>query len=179
MAGVRITSTVTGVDEACRALTGTTRLTRAHTRKRLAFWGRRLVSSIRGDSGLFTSDHGVLKASLWTERSKDSAEPAQEIGWGVPYGEVLEWGPARAREWKIRPRGFRSDVTHGRSGGGKALARLRFVAKGKVVYAREVTHRWTEAERRPHFAPWLDHITRFFLDDMLSINARVIAGELT
>lgn len=170
---------VKGAREAARAFDQVRRLTKAHARKRLEFWGRRLLTSIRGDSQLFTSDHGVLKASLWTERTRDSQEPSQEAGWGVPYGEVHEWGPARAKEWKIVPRGLRSDVTSGRGGAGQALKKLRFVSNGKVVYAKSVTHRWTEASRRPHFEPWLDHLRRYFLEDMQSICSRVISGELT
>jgi hypothetical protein len=167
---------VRGVRAFVRSLERADKVARAHIRQRQTFWGNRVIRDIRGDHQLFSNEHGRLKQSLYTRRKRGQkpGESVQELGWRVPYGEVVEFGPARAREWKIRPRGFRSDA----KGAGKALTHLRFVVKGKVIYAKEVTHRWTEKERRPHFEPWIDHVRRFYLDDMVSILPRVLKGEL-
>jgi len=171
---------VRGVREFSRRLQRADKVARAHVRQRQVFWGNRVIRDIRGDHQLFSNEIGRLKQSLYTRRKRGqkAGESVQELGWRVPYGDVVEFGPARAREWEIRPRGFRSDISHGRSGGGVALTFLRFVSKGKVVYAKKVKHIWTEKERRPHFEPWIDHFRRFYLEDMATIVPRVLRGEL-
>jgi hypothetical protein len=169
---------MTGVENLGRSFRRDRKLIRVHTRRALSKRARRIISDIRRDEELFSNESGRLKASLWTKRAKGT-EIVQEMGWAVPYGEVLEFGPRHKREWKIRPRGFRSDVTLGRSGGGQALKALRFKSKGKIVYARVVTHRWTSDQLRPHFGPWLDHWRRHILAELATIQQRVIEGELT
>ena len=151
------------------------RLIKAHSAKRLDYWGRRIISSIKTDSSLFTRDRGRLKNSLWTHRRR--GELVQEMGWAVPYGYVLEWGPSTKRTWVIKPKGFRSDAP-GRSGGGRALTALRWKAGGEWKYARQVTHRWTVGSLRPHFEPWIDHHKRHMLQDLGDVPHRVLEGEL-
>jgi hypothetical protein len=41
-----------------------------------------------------------------------------------------------------------------------------------------VTHRWTRAELRPHFGPWLDHHRRHIVNALADIPRRVLEGEL-
>jgi hypothetical protein len=100
------------------------------------------------------------------------------MGWAVPYGYVLEWGPYKKRVWYIKPKGFRSEVNLGRSGGGQALSFLRFEYKGKIVFARKVKHTWTRAQLRPHFEPWMNHYQRRILADIGDIPRQVIEGEI-
>lgn len=160
---------------------GVPRLVRKHTRQRLSYWGRRHVADIRKHNSVFKYREGgatgKLIASMWTRRAK-SGGSKQLIGWGVPYGEVMEFGPRRKFVWDIFPTGFRSDITHGRSGGGVALKMLQFQWHGKICYAKKVTHRWTTKELRPHVGPSLDRLNREFMIDMGSIPQRVIEGEL-
>jgi hypothetical protein len=99
------------------------------------------------------------------------------MGWAVPYGYVLEWGPATKRSWVIKPKGFRS-TTLGRSGGGQALTALRWRAGGEWKYARQVVHKWTVGSLRPHFEPWIDHHQRHMLQDLGDVPHRVLEGEL-
>jgi hypothetical protein len=168
---------MTGVENLGQDFRKSRKLIRVHTRRALGKWGRRIITDIRRDEELFSNETGRLKASLWTKRGKDPV-PVQEMGWAVPYGEVLEFGPKRKKTWVIRPKGFRSDVNLGRSGAGQSLKALRFESKGRIVYARKVTHRWTSAELRPHFRPWMDHWRRHILQDLQSIQGRVLEGDL-
>jgi hypothetical protein len=181
--------TITGkwrADHLRRFLRRAPRIIRGHQRRRLAYWGRYIINSIRRDGKLFKYEQrqrggrrkGMLKASLWTERNRNSREPSQLLGWGVPWGEVMEFGPARKSSWKIRPSGFRSDATLGRSGAGKALKFLRYEQHGVIKYAREVTHVWTDSQKRPHFAKHLKRHDRGFRQDIESLPTRVFEGKL-
>lgn len=160
------------------------RLVRAHSRRRLFYWGRYLVKDIRKHSGVFKYKGGrggrsaPLINSMWTERGKGK-EIKQSIGWGVAHGEVMEFGPRTAKSWIIAPRGFRSDVTHGRSGGGVALKMLRFKWHGKITYARQVTHVWDDGQKRPHVEPALKRHERNMMHDLSTIPKRVMEGKLT
>ena len=165
---------------------GVPRLVRAHVRRRLSYWGRYHIKDIRKHSNVFKYSQGKrgnpgephLVNSLWTRRGK-GRDPIQHIGWGVPWGEVLEFGPRRKFVWPIFPKGFRSDKSQGRSGGGVALKFLRFEWKGKIVYSKGVIHRWKKGELRPHVEPSLKRHERGFHADMGSITQRVIEGKLT
>lgn len=178
----RLTATI-DMAPTMRRFRAATPLVRAHTRRRLSYWGRQIIKYIRRDHKLFRYANGgatgKLKASLRTRRGRSiGGDIVQEMSWGVPYGEVLEFGPRRKFTWKIRPKGFRSDVTHGRSGGGVALKFLRFQVGAKIVYAKEVKHVWTTSQLRPHFEPHMKKHERGFLDDMGSITQRVLEGRL-
>lgn len=180
--------TITGkweADHLRRFLRRAPRIIRGHQRRRLSYWGRYIIASIRRDGKIFKYEQGkrkggkgMLKASLWTERNRKSQQPSQLLGWGVPWGEVMEFGPARKSSWKIRPSGFRSDVGLGRSGAGRALRFLRYEQHGEIKYAREVTHVWTDSQRRPHFEKHLKRHDRGFRQDMDSIPVRVFEGKL-
>lgn len=160
------------------------RLVRAHGRRRLSYWGRYMVKDIRRHSRVFKYRNGgatgKLIASMWTRRAAGHrGDPMQHVGWGVSHGEIMEYGPRRKFVWDIVPKGFRSDITHGRSGGGVALKRLRFMSNGKIRYARKVTRRWKNKELRQHIAPSLKRIEKGFMQDCGSIAQRVIEGRLT
>ena len=167
-------------------LRGVPRLVRAHSRRRLAYWGRYILSDIKRHQSVFkyrsrqrTKRIGPrLLNSMWTRRNSNSPVPMQQIGWRLPHGEVMEFGPRKARMWPITPKGFRSDVSHGRSGGGVALRFLRFEVRGKIVYARKVIHEWDRGQLREHVAPALKRHERGFMHDMGSIPKRVIEGKL-
>jgi hypothetical protein len=159
----------------------------AHTRRRLSYWGRYIIKSIRRDRSLFKykegrrrrrGGSGTLAGSLWTKRVQGKTE--QVMGWGVPHGEVMEFGPRRLKRWPIVPRGYRSDVAGagGRSGGGQKLKFLRFKVGGKWRYARWVEHVWTDDQKRPHFGPHMRKHERGFLQDVGSIPYRVLEGKL-
>ncbi len=168
----------------------TSRLVRAHARRRLSYWGRYLIKDIRKRGSVFKyregkgrkrGGGGSLLASLRTHRVTGRRDPQQVITWGVPHGEVMEHGPRKAKRWLIVPKGFRSDYAGagGRSGGGRALKFLRFKWHGKIKYARFVEHVWTPAELRPHIAPALKRHQRGFMADIGSIPKRVLEGKLT
>lgn len=172
-------------------LRGVPRLVRAHCRRRLSYWGRYFIADIRKHGSAFKHAvrrarktkftaapvrKGRLLASLWTRRVKER-DPKQLIGWGVPYGEVLEFGPRGAKTWTIRPKGFRSDITS-RGGGKTGLKFLRFQWRGKICYARQVTHVWTKDQLRPHVAPAFERHEKNFMADIGSIPKRVIEGKL-
>lgn len=168
-----------------KSFRGTRRLVKAHTRRRLSYWGRQHIKYIRGHRSVFKYKEGrqgrtsaPLLNSMWTKRKK-SREPTQLIGWGLPHGEVLEFGPKRVFTWEIVPKGFRSDISFGAGKRGVALKFLRFKVGGKIRYAKKVVHRWTTAELRPHVEPSLIRHERGFLQDMGSITKRVIEGRLT
>ncbi len=161
------------------------RLTRAHARRRMSYWGRIIITDIRRHASVFKYKGGRSRKgarlinSMWTKRGKPARhEVMQHVGWGVPHGEVLEFGPRRKMTWVITPKGFRSDKSHGRSGGGVALRALRFKWRGKITYMRRVKHRWSIKESRVHVEPALKRNERKFQEDMGSILQRVVQGEL-
>jgi hypothetical protein len=164
-----------------RAMKGAPRLIRAHTRRRLSYWGQRHKSDIKRHSNVFRYREGgatgKLLASIWTERAKGGHRHhiAQHLGWGVPYGEVMEFGPSRSFTWEIVPTGFSSA---GRSGGATGLRFLRFQSKGKIHFAKKVIHRWTPRELRLHVLPSMKRLSREYYKDMSTISQRVIEGEL-
>jgi hypothetical protein len=102
------------------------------------------------------------------------------MGWGVPHGEVMEFGPRRMKRWLIVPKGFRSDISGagGRSGGGQALKFLRFKAGGKIRYTKWVEHVWDDGQKREHFKPHMEKHERGFFQDIGSIPQRVLEGKL-
>lgn len=160
---------------------------RAHVIRRLEYWGRRVVTETKRDlAGKFTysspppqgHQRGALANSLWTERKRSESVPTQAAGWGVPYGEFLEFGPRRKKRWIIRPKGFRSDVKLGRSGAGQALQFLRFEVGGVIKYARQVEHKWTKRELRKHFGPALKKLRAGINRDLSTIPNRVVRGKL-
>jgi hypothetical protein len=165
------------------------RVVKRHASRRLHLHCNTIIKNIRNDHTLFKYkdaevdyNRGKLKESLWTEKADTStkAVAVQQIGWAVPYGDVLEWGPVLKKTWEIKPKGFRSDVggKKWRSGGQQALQFLRFKYKGSIVYSRGVTHKWTEAEKRPHVTPHVEQMEAIILEDLESIPSKVFSGEL-
>jgi hypothetical protein len=161
-----------------RHLRHVSRVTAGHVRRRLKYWSDRIISTVRSNYTVFDNETGKLKQSLWTSPVRGVREPTQELGWAVPYGYVLEFGPVRKRTWVIKPKGFRSDIGTGRSGGGRSLRFLRFEAGGKIVYAREVRRVWNDSQKRPHFIPAFEKHERAYYKDLASIPIKVMSGEL-
>jgi len=181
-----------GTKEFERSLERVPRLIRGHVARRLKYHCERIIIAIKEDDTLFkytqrgggrSQATGQLKQSLWTAKGTSamgSGVQVQLIGWAVPYGDVLEWGPMYKRTWEIKPKGFRSDVggRKWRSGGYQALQFLSFQVGNKVVFARKVTHRWTEKERRPHVTPHVEKLEKRILKDLNTIPSKVFSGEL-
>ena len=153
-------------------------------KRRLEYWADRARTEIRRDRTLFhyaqqpiddgrgqRRRKGALKASLWVGRAKRSSGKSLsvEMGWGVPYGPVLEWGP-RVRQWIIRPRGFRV----AKRGGVAGVKSLRFRVGNEIVYARKVVHTWSRDQLRPHWTPTLDALEPQILDDLGKVAEDVI-----
>jgi len=179
-----VSAKITGIQELTAHYRRVPRIVRKAVASSLSHWGRKIVSSIKRDTGLFNNDPhpdaGHLQRSLWTARKKGTGEAVQELGWGgraVNYGPLLEWG-TKKKSWDITPRGFRSDITFGRSGGKVALKFLQFQIGGKIFYARKVVHNWTTAQLRPHFGPWVDHWHRHIIQDLHNIPVRALEGSL-
>lgn len=186
---VNPTITFTGVDEVKQELERVPRIIRGHVARRIHKYSNDIIANIRADHKLFkyknadaTYNRGKLKQSLWTDKLETSDDDlqVQQIGWAVPYGDVLEYGPMYKKQWEIKPKGFRSDVggAKWRSGGMQALRFLRFNVGGKIVYARKVTHKWTKKELRPHVKPHVEKLEKKILKDLQSIPAKVFEGKL-
>lgn len=185
---MRITAKITGQKELSRDFRRAHKRAAIATKRYIEYYGDKIVSSIRRDRHLFTYKEkpiggsfgvtrrqGALKRSLWAGKVvADKGALVQELGWGVPYGPYLEWGPERAKAWTIRPKGFR--VVSPRSGGAVGLKYLRFKAKGKIVYAREARHRWKQSELRPHYGPAVEHWEKFLLRSLANVPGEAL-GE--
>lgn len=134
---------------------------------------------MKRDTTTFKGGKGGLQRSTWTKRKSGTGEAVQEMGWGAggEHGPIMEWGTKKT-EWPITPRGFRSDVKLGRSGGRQALRFLRFQVGNKIVYAKKVIHTWTKAQLRPHFGPVLDLYEPIIMRTMANIPIKAIEGRL-
>jgi hypothetical protein len=154
-------------------------------RRRLRYWGDQIVSGIKRDNTLFSYSiprlrgqrrRGALKSSLWVggpRKSKNVAGVSVELGWGVPYGSVMELGPARVKRWEIKPTGFRQASS--RSGGQTGIRFLRFRGGDrKIHYARKVVRRWKQSELRPHFEPHTEFRAKMMARDMQNRMAEII-----
>lgn len=125
------------------------RFNRRLRRKVVVIMGRRLnqaadmiISEVKSGS-FFDNPTGKLQESISKGRVRRRRGAISiDMGWGVPYGKTVEFGP-RKKTWKIRARFAKA---------------LRFQAGGGIVFAKEVTHRWTPAEQRPHFAPTIKRL---------------------
>jgi len=157
---------------------------KGHVARRLSYWGRYIIKSIKGDHSIFKYKEGrsrrrggggSLTGGLWTNRTQGKLE--QLMGWNVAHGEVMEFGPRFAKEWFITPKGFRSDVTS-RGGGKTGLKFLRFKSRGKIRYAQIVKHVWDDGQKREHFKPHMKKAERGFFQDIGSIPKRVLEGKL-
>ena len=92
------------------------------------------------DSSRMTNPTGMLSQSIYRERQ---ARPKNGflgigIGWGLPYGRILEYGPS-VSAWVIRPK-FRKALRFWMEG----------IGGGGIVYRRYVLHRDYPSHRRPH-----------------------------
>lgn len=144
----------------------------------LRYWGDQIRTGIRRDRTLFHyrippirgsgRRRGALKQSLWRSRPRREGQDVKvDLGWGVPYGPVLEHGPT-VKRWTIRPTGFRRGVKLGRSGAGQAIQFLRFRgSSGGIHYAREVVHRWKPNQLRPHFEPHVEYRFKMMTRDLV------------
>lgn len=158
MAG--ITLKVKGLKPLRRRATQQERKWRSEFANRLPAASALVIAAVRRGN-FFNKDSGKLKRSISAGPVVQSgASVRQDISWGVPYGRVLEWGPFRKRTWVIKAR--------------KAKF-LRFAVGGKVVFAKQVTHRWTPKEMRPHFGPTLFRL-RSALLRILGREPKIIFG---
>jgi hypothetical protein len=109
--------------------------------KRILEWGADMVANKAKENlgKAAKSGTGIAAGGIWAGRAKGRDNPKVETGWSHYYPRVLEWGPANAanrRGWEIKPR---------------TAKMLRFMSKGKVVYAKRVWHPWDAGQKRPHF----------------------------
>ena len=177
---IALKAEIKGLDTRARRLGSVVREYRKTVAKRvLRYWGDQIRSGIRRDRSLFRyriapirgggRRRGMLKQSLFRSRPREMPGHVVQVdlGWGVPYGPVLEWGPERAKVWTIKPVGFRAGVTLGRSGAAQAIKFLRFRgAGGGIVYARQVTHKWKQNQLRPHFEPHTEFRFKMMVRDL-------------
>jgi len=135
--------------------------------------GDTIIARIRADKKKFTHPTGRLDQSLWREAAHEPLKPGIKIGWGVPYGYVLERGPKTKKDWWIFP-GKNLVATGKRAGLPTKMLRFVDLAKGSfyglfkgklrgrnrrivekgapVIYAKKVHHIWTLKSLRPHMA---------------------------
>ncbi len=107
---------------------------------RMPIAAQAVVSAIRIGS-FFDKPTPNLQRTMKIGAAKTKGRQTElDIEWGVPYGRVLEFGPARKRRWVIKPKR------------GKAL---RFMVGGRLVFVRSVTRVWTKDQLRPHLGPTL------------------------
>ena len=155
-----ITITLRGFKALRRKATRQERTLRSEFAGRLPQAVSLVIAAVRRGN-FFNKGTGKLKRSLSMSRVRQSGTSVeQDALWGVPYGRVLEWGPFRKRTWAIKAR--------------KAQF-LRFAANGKVFFRKQVTHRWTPKEMRPHFGPTLFRL-RSALLRILGREPKIIFG---
>jgi len=82
---------------------------------------------------------GLLAGSLYHSRAR-GRNAVVKLGWGYPYGSVLEYGPDKT-VWEIRA---------------KHAKALRIPLPGGVIYRRAVVHRWNSTMLREHYGPAID-----------------------
>lgn len=120
---------------------GCPRVARRRLRTVLPKHGKAILGSIRRSKSIFDrtnthKDSPSLQRSLWASQKNTSNELVQEMGWGVPYGPVLEHGP-RKRRWIIP-------------------GPVGFAVGGGVQWASEVERVWTNDQKREHFGPAME-----------------------
>lgn len=136
MAGIRLK--ITGLDPLRRKAERAKRDVVRDVGSRMPLAAAAIFQAIRRGN-FFDNPTPKLQRTMTVGRiQKRGAQLEMDIGWGVPYGRVLEFGPLRRRIWTIKPK--RGKV-------------LRFKAGGGIVFARSVTRVWEKSQLRPHVGP--------------------------
>jgi len=132
------------------------------------------------DSTKLTKSTGMLSTSIHRERH---ARPQNDflgigIGWGLPYGRVLEYGPS-VSAWVIRPK-FRKALRFWMGAqiftpSGRKSRRMMTEKNGAgIVYRSYVLHRDYPSHRRPHLVQAAETVNVFMQIEMQNILVQVL-----
>jgi hypothetical protein len=116
------------------------------------------MNQIRGTintGDFFDVGEGELQTSIWVGRPKRRGLNTVEVegGWTRRYGPVLEFG-SKLEGWWIRAKwATRLRFAVGIQG---PLQRGATPLGSVIVYAKEVYHKYSDDQKRPHWAPSIE-----------------------
>ena len=94
------------------------------------------------------------------------------VYWGLPYGKILEDGPAKVFAWIIQAKWAKA-LRFPRIGGGGAVQSVQYVARGY-----KIVHTWSPDHLRPHIAPAIEEVWPQTQRELEQVPRKVLEGAL-